>query len=148
MTSPDGEEYIDVSIQDNIGRLTPLDWYKEQAPNVNTAQVLSVQNFSKTVAGVRSVDGLSTHYGYGNNIFTLFYATNNKQKVDFKTSYLLVGGSFEILPASSIISNINESLNTNTNSNSNTNANSNQSVNSNTNTNTNTNANSNTNSAF
>lgn len=140
LVSQSGDEYIDVSVQDNVSRLTPVEWYRLQAPNVNASNIVTVMNWKKDVTGVSSIDGYSTFYGAGNYIFTLYYNTNNKTKVDYKAASFMIAGSFELLPVTSII-NSNTNTNTNANTNANTNSNSNANLNSNTNTNTNSNTN-------
>lgn len=146
VTSPAGDEYIDVSVQENVGRLTPAQWYLQQATTVNTSPVTEIQNTNKKVVGVRSLDGLSYHFGSGNYIYTFYYGTGTKKSVDYKTTFQMVSNSIDILPPTAISnSNTNTNNNTNVNSNSNTSSNANTNTNSNTNAVTNTNSNVNTN---
>ncbi len=146
ITSPAGDEYIDVSVQENVGRLTPVQWYLQQAPTVNASLVTPIQNSIKSVDGVRSVDGLSYHWASSNYIFTFYYGVGKKTSIDYKTTFQMVANSIGILPPSALLnSNTNTNNNTNTNGNINTNTNTNGNINSNANTNINSNSNVNTN---
>lgn len=156
LISPGGEEYIEVSIQDNFGRKTPQEWYLELAPaNTSASSLLTALNWAKTTTGVISVDGYSTFFGSGNYIFTMYYATGTHTSLDYKATYNMIVKSVAFTTptvvntntSTNTNSNTNTSTNTNTNSNSNNNTNDlfNVNMSSNTNTNTNTNSNSNTN---
>jgi hypothetical protein len=158
LLSPAGTEYIDVSIQDNVARLTPEAWYEKNNPGFATTALTTIQSWDKKVNGIKSPDGYSAHFGSGNYIFTFYYNLQGKKEADYKMTLDMVTLSIGLLPISSISngnyntngnsnsnSNTNSSSNANTNSNQNTNTNSNVNVNGNANTNTNSNSNTNSN---
>lgn len=158
--SPGGDEYIEVSIQDNLGRKTPQEWYLALAPAGTTNSSLqTVQNWLKNATGVVSVDGYSTFFGSGNYIYVIYYETGSHTTLDYKTTYdMFVKSVSFTTPTPAVNTNTasNTNTNTNTNSNSNTNTNTNSTntnlntndlfnVNLSTNTNVNSNSNTNTN---
>jgi len=145
--SPEGDEYIEVSIQDNLGRKTPQEWYLELAPAGTTnASLRTVQNWLKNATGVISADGYSTFFGSGNYIYVVYYETGSHTTLDYKTTYdVFVKSVSFTTPTPAVNTNTNSNLNSNTNTNSNTNDLFNVNLSTNTNVNSNSNTNTNTN---
>ena len=124
LISPGGDEYIEVSIQDNFGRKTPQEWYLGLAPvNTSLSSLQTVQNWAKTSTGVVSTDAYSTFYGSGNYIFTLYYETGDHTELDYKTTYNMVVKSVTFTTPTVVNTNTNSNTNSNTNTNTNSNTN-------------------------
>lgn len=143
LLSEDAQQYIDISVQDNIGRLEPLEWYQDQNPTASAADIEAIKSWDEKAEGVISVDGYSTHFGSGNYMYTFFYSIGTSTELDYKATYEMITKSITFFTPAPVVTN------TNTNSNSNLNGNTNETIsiplNSNTNTNSNSNANTNTN---
>lgn len=111
-------EYIEVSVQDNLGRLTPEQWYLAQTSgNVKASDLTEVENWDETETAVVSPDGFSTFYSFGNYIFSIYYETNDQDEVGYKTTYDTLRRSISfvsVLPVANSNSNVN-TTNTNTN---------------------------------
>jgi len=140
MISPEGIEYIDITIEENSARLSALDWYIRQVTNVNASNLSTFQTWDKSAFAVQSVDGFSTYFAKDNYIVVITYSVGTKQTVDYRQTYSMVAKSLEF--TNPVIINTN-----NANSNTNNTNNINNLFNYNTNnTNGNTNNTNNTNS--
>ncbi|MBU0964124.1 hypothetical protein KKC06_03735, partial [Patescibacteria group bacterium] len=145
MISTSGE-FITVNVQENPARLAARDWYLSKSPGIDSARIVTFQNWDKTLLGAISLDGLTVYYSYGINEYVISYNVNILSQADYKTIFEMLYKSFAISTSTPTNSNTNASSNSNSNTNTNTNLNSNSNTNTNINSNTNTNNNSNTNS--
>lgn len=114
-------EFIEISVQDNFGRLTPQQWYLNQTTGTTTGDLDSITNWDETQTAIISSDGFSTFYGFGNYIFSIYYETNNEEEVSYKTTYDMLRRSITfVTPVPTTNSNVSVNINTNTNTNTNT----------------------------
>lgn len=137
MFTSDTAEFVEVIIYDNPSKLSARDWYISQSPSIDTSYITTVNNWDKSLYGVKSVDGLNVYYASGEKIYAVTYNINVRQEANYKTVFEMMYKSFKLISVSLI--NLNTNTNTNTNLNANKNLNANVLSNSNTNTPTNVN---------
>jgi hypothetical protein len=93
-TSATGE-FVQVIVQENPEKISVLDWYLKQNPNVTAAQVGTV--VTKTgLQGIRSPDGLTVYFGNGDYIFAVAYQIGNRTEVNFETTFEMMVRSFKL----------------------------------------------------
>jgi hypothetical protein len=135
-------EFVEVSVQENPARLSARDWYLTKSPGIDSAQIMSMTNWNKTLSGVLSLDGLTAYYTKGDKAYMIAYNINILTQANYKTTFKMMYSSFVL---GSTTTNTNQSNNSNTSANLNHNTNTSSNANHNTNTSSNLNHNSNTN---
>ncbi|MFA6098132.1 MAG: hypothetical protein WCV50_02185 [Patescibacteria group bacterium] len=142
-------QFVTISVELNAAKLSARDWYLTKSPGIDSSRIQSVTNWDATLAGVKSIDGLTVYYTKNDQTFIISYNINILTQADYLTTFAMMYKSFTLVTANFVNSNANSNSNTstnfnfNTNINTNTNRNTNSNLNSNANTNRNTNSNSN-----
>lgn len=83
-TSTTGE-FIQVSVQENAGRLPVLDWYLAQSPSIDQTKVSTIVINGRSA--VLSPDNLNIYIGDGSRIIVLTYNPGTKTQISFGKTF-------------------------------------------------------------
>lgn len=114
--STDTGEFINVDVESNLAKLSARDWYLKVSPGVDTRSISSIQNTSKSLEGVLTLDGQTAYYTSGDKAYIISYNTNLLTAANFRKTFEMTYKSFALLvtaPGATNSSTTNQS-NTNT----------------------------------
>lgn len=92
----DTGEFMQVIVQENINHLSLIDWYKTQVPEINIEQIEYITNKSKSLTGIRNLDGLTIYFGNENYIYSIAYNIGTKTELNFSSTLTMMYKSFEL----------------------------------------------------
>ncbi len=124
-------EFFSVGMQENPAALSAKDWYLTKSPGVDSSKVQSVQNWSKTLEGAKSLDGHAVYYVKGTTTYVLSYNTNVLTEANYPTAFQMFYFSFNVSGGGTTNTNSSVNQNKNTNTKTNTNASANTNTNGN-----------------
>ncbi|MBU1038928.1 thrombospondin type 3 repeat-containing protein [Patescibacteria group bacterium] len=88
-------EFIEVLVVDNPGKLTAVDWYAKQVPNLKPAEVPIVTIGDLTWA--RSLDGLNLYTTLNNSLVTLSYNIGTRTQASYYHLFQAMVKSFQVV---------------------------------------------------
>lgn len=82
-------ETFKLSVEDNPGKLSVIDWYLAKNPSVKAEQLLQYRS-KKGYQGIISPDTLSTFIPWGNKIFVFTYDLDGQPFINYRTTYYMM----------------------------------------------------------
>lgn len=86
------DEFIEVLVEENPERLSPKQWYLDQAPGVDGETLKEI--VVGDMLGVRSTDELTAYLGKGQLMYILHYTLANREAANFKSTFEMMLRSF------------------------------------------------------
>jgi len=88
-------EFFGVTVEDNLDKLTPADWYMKQSPKADKSS-LSETTINNQPA-VWSPDHLTVYIAKDDRIYILSYNTGVEREANFKTTFKMLINSFQFI---------------------------------------------------
>lgn len=89
-------EFIQVIVEDNLERLPLLDWYLSKSPGTIPAEVGTATTKRDGMIGIKSPDGLTVYFAFGDKIYAISYNIGVKTELNYKSIFEMVYKSFKI----------------------------------------------------
>ncbi len=90
-----GDDFIQISIQENKESLNIYDWYSRLVPNID--QTLLTKTTVDGLDAIYSMDMANLYIAQGNKVYILTYSAGLKTQVDYLTTFAMMRNSLKFL---------------------------------------------------